>query len=367
MTVSVPNSIPSLTGATSHDKMDWHNINWPKVHREVQRLQARIVQAELSGKRGKVKALQRLLTHSFSGKALAVKRVSENQGKNTPGVDRETWNTPQKKITAVHQLKHRGYQAQPLRRVYIKKSNGKLRPLGIPCMKCRAMQALYLLALDPIAQVRADPDSYGFRRGRSCADAIEQCFITLASRHKPQWILEGDIHTCFDKINHSWLIANIPIDKAILQKWLKAGFVYKKVLYPTQEGSPQGSIISPVLANMTLDGLETKLKQAFFIFDYLPRHQMEEQVEECALLVRPQDNSHYDFLLSSFKIIRSFSVKLLEAFTFHSNPTAAPLLTALQTLRDFNRSSNRKLSNHSTLAFVPAKWMNYVLEDNGSI
>jgi RNA-directed DNA polymerase len=243
--------------------VDWHKINWPKVHREVQRLQARIVQAEQAGKRGKVKALQRLLTHSFSGKALAVKRVTENQGKNTPGVDREIWNTPEKKITAVHQLKQRGYRALPLRRVYIKKSNGKMRPLGIPCMKCRAMQALYLLALDPIAEVRADPDSYGFRRGRSCADAIEQCFITLASRHKPQWILEGDIRSCFDKINHNWLIANIPIDKAILQKWLKAGFVYKKVLYPTEEGSPQGSIISPVLANMTLDGLETKLKQAF--------------------------------------------------------------------------------------------------------
>ena len=264
MTVSVliSTTLP-LTGATSHDELGWHALNWPKAYREVQRLQARIVQAEQAGKRGKVKALQRLLTRSFSGKVLAVKRVTENQGKNTPGVDREIWNTPQKKMRAVHQLKPRGYQPQPLRRVYIKKSNGKLRPLGIPCMRCRAMQGLYLLALDPIAEVRADPDSYGFRRGRSCADAIEQCFITLASRHKPQWILEADIRACFDKINHNWLMANIPIDKAILHKWLKAGFIYKKVLYPTEEGSPQGSIISPVLANMTLDGLETRLKQAF--------------------------------------------------------------------------------------------------------
>ena len=264
MTVSVliSTTLP-LTGATSHHELGWHAINWPKAYREVQRLQARIVQAEQAGKRGKVNALQRLLTRSFSGKVLAVKRVTENQGKNTPGVDREIWNTPQKKMRAVHQLKPRGYQPQPLRRVYIKKSNGKLRPLGIPCMRCRAMQGLYLLALDPIAEVRADPDSYGFRRGRSCADAIEQCFITLASRHKPQWILEADIRACFDKINHNWLMANIPIDRAILHKWLKAGFIYKKVLYPTEEGSPQGSIISPVLANMTLDGLETRLKQAF--------------------------------------------------------------------------------------------------------
>ena len=112
---------------------------------------------------GKVKALQRLLTHSFSGKALAVRRVTENQGKNTPGVDKVTWNTPQKKINAISSLRQRDYRPQPLRRIYIPKKNGKKRPLGIPAMKCRAMQALYLLALDPVAETTADPNSYGFR------------------------------------------------------------------------------------------------------------------------------------------------------------------------------------------------------------
>jgi len=245
--------------ATSQVEVDWHSIDWNKVNRNVRRLQARIVKATQEGRWGKVKALQRLLTHSFSGKAMAVRRVTENQGKNTPGVDGETWDTPQKKAQAIPMLKQRGYRPQPLRRVYIPKKNGKMRPLGIPTMKDRAMQALYLLALDPIAETQADRNSYGFRPKRSTADAIGQCFIALGKKASPQWILEGDIKACFDKISHEWLLANIPMDKAVLQKWLKAGFMEKDVLHPTEEGTPQGGIISPTLANMALDGLETTL------------------------------------------------------------------------------------------------------------
>ncbi len=129
---------------------------------------------------GKVKALQRLLTCSFSGKALAVKRVTENKGKRTPGVDHVLWSRPQSKLKAIRSLQRRGYQPLPLRRVYIPKANGKLRPLGIPTMKDRAMQALHLMALEPIAETHADHNSYGFRRGRSTADAIEQCFKMLS-------------------------------------------------------------------------------------------------------------------------------------------------------------------------------------------
>jgi RNA-directed DNA polymerase len=140
------------------------------------------VKATQEGKWGKVKALQHLLTHSFSGRAIAVKRVTENQGKRTPGVDGEIWNTPAKKATAIYSLKQHGYQPLPLRRIYIPKSNGKKRPLGIPTMKDRAMQALYLLALDPIAETQADPNSYGFRRERCCADAIQQAHIVLSNR-----------------------------------------------------------------------------------------------------------------------------------------------------------------------------------------
>ena len=256
-------TMAKAVGAVSNDMAEWHAIDWQAVHRNVRRLQVRIVKAVKEGKWGKVRALQHLLTHSFSGKVLAIRRVTENQGKATPGVDREIWNTPEMKIRAVQKLKHRGYQPQPLRRVYIPKSDGvTMRPLGIPTMKDRAQQALHLLALDPVAETTADKNSYGFRQQRSCADALEQCFKTLV-KPNPQWILEGDIKSCFDRISHDWLVAHIPMDRAILRKWLKAGYMEKHVLRETTDGTPQGGIISPALANCALDGLEQLLREKF--------------------------------------------------------------------------------------------------------
>ena len=127
----------------------------------------------------------------------------------------------------------------------------------------RAMQALYQQALDPVAETLADRNSYGFRRARSTADAIAQCFIALATRRSAEWVLEGDIEACFDRINHDWLLAHVPLDKRILQQWLKAGYLERRVFHPTEEGTPQGGIISPVLANLALDGLEPLLAGAF--------------------------------------------------------------------------------------------------------
>jgi RNA-directed DNA polymerase len=250
-------------GASALINGEWHVTNWQAVTENVRRLQARIVKATKENRWGKVKALQHLLTHSFSGKALAVRRVTENDGKKTAGVDKVLWNTPEKKMEAVRSLRQRGYKPLPLRRVYIPKSNGKKRPLGIPTMKDRAMQALYLSALDPIAECQADPNSYGFRKERSCTDAIEQCFIALARRHSAEWVLEGDIKGCFDNISHDWLLANVPMDKTILHKWLKSGYMEKQSFYTTDEGTPQGGIISPVLANIALDGLQTLLAEHF--------------------------------------------------------------------------------------------------------
>jgi RNA-directed DNA polymerase len=232
-------------GAASRAPVDWHAINWRAVYRNVRRLQARIVKATQEGRWNKVKALQRLLTHSFSGRVLAVRRVTENKGKRTAGVDGVLWNTPAKKGKAVGQLRQRGYRAQPLRRVYIPKANGKKRPLSIPVMRDRGMQALYLLALDPIAETLSDPNSYGFRKERSCADAIAQCFILLARKHSAPWILETDIRACFDKISHEWLLAHLPMEKAILRQWLKAGYLEKGFYYPTEEGTPQGGLVTP--------------------------------------------------------------------------------------------------------------------------
>lgn len=252
------------TGAASHEIVEgWHDIDWKAVDHNVRRLQARIVKATKEGRWGKVKALQRLLTHSFSGKAVAVRRVTENDGSDTPGVDQVIWDTPEKKAQAIATLKQRGYHPLPLRRVYIPKRNGKKRPLGIPCMQCRAMQALYVLALDPIAETMADHQSYGFRRERSPADAMERCFLLFSRKTSPQWILEGNIKGCFDAISHTWLLTHISMEKALLEKWLKAGFIEQGILFPTEAGTPQGGICSAVLANMTLDGLEQKLRDAF--------------------------------------------------------------------------------------------------------
>lgn len=249
-------TVTQVAGAAPNLEVGWHDIDWAKAHKEVRRLQARIVKAVKEGRWNKVKVLQRLLTSSFSGKAIAVKRVTENKGKRTPGVDGEQWNTPADKSRAVSSLKRHGYQPKPLKRVYIPKANGKTRPLGIPTMKDRAMQALYLLALEPIAETTADPNSYGFRKARSTRDAAAQIYIVQSRKDRAQWTLEADIAGCFDNISHDWLLANIPIDKVILGKWLKAGYMEKHSLFSTEAGTPQGGIISPTLANMTLNGLE---------------------------------------------------------------------------------------------------------------
>src|SRR5580704_5928579 len=247
--MNVDSSMCASSGQAAH----WEQIDWVQCERQVRRLQARIVKATREGRWNKVQTLQWLLTHSFSGKALAVRRVTENQGRRTPGVDGVTWSTPKSKINAVSSLKRRGYRPRPLRRIYIPKANGtKMRLLGMPCMVDRARQALHLLALEPIAETTADPNSYGFRTARSTADAIEQCFRALARSDSAQWILEADIRSCFDEISHDWLVANIPTDKAILQRWLKAGYLHNRVLHSTQAGTPQGGIVSPALMNMTL-------------------------------------------------------------------------------------------------------------------
>lgn len=161
-------------------------------------------------------------------------------------------------------LTDKGYRAKPLRRVYIEKPGKKAkRPLGIPCMYDRAMQVLYALALDPVSETTADAKSFGFRKGRSAHDACEYIFTALSRKTSPQWVLEGDIRGCFDHISHDWLIEHIPMDKSVLKQFLKAGFIFRDELFPTEEGTPQGGVISPILANMTLDGMQKILSDRF--------------------------------------------------------------------------------------------------------
>ena len=247
--------------ATSHIPTGWTALDWRKFQKNVRVLQHRIAKASQEGAWRKVKSLQRTLTRSFSAKALAVKRVTENQGKRTAGVDRELWDTPLKKYAAIARLKKQRYKPLPLRRVYIPKPNGKMRPLGIPTMRDRAMQALYLLALDPVLESVSDPNSYGFRKSRCTADAMAQIFILMSKKVSPCWVLDADIEGFFDNISHNWMVDHVAMDKSILRKWLKSGVIDREQLIATRAGTPQGGIISPAVANWTLNGLETKLME----------------------------------------------------------------------------------------------------------
>ena len=245
-----------VAGAPSGMKTNWNQVNWGYIRAQVNQLQMRIAKATRENRWGKVRALQHLLTHSFYGKLLAVKRVISNKGAKTPGIDGKIWRKPSDYWYGALSLSSHGYRAQPLRRIYIPKSNGKLRPLGIPTIFDRAMQALYALALKPVAETTADSHSYGFREKRSLHDAVKQCFISLATKVAAPSVLDADITACFDKINHQWLLDNIPLPKRILKQWLACGYIEQSEYFETKEGSPQGGIISPILANMTLDGLQ---------------------------------------------------------------------------------------------------------------
>lgn len=267
--------LTARSGASFNAGYAWNLIDWDTMQAHVHRLQMRIAKAYKEGRHNKVKTLQWLLTHSFAAKLLAVKRVTSNQGAKTPGVDKILWRTPQQKMRAALSLKRHGYQPQPLRRIYIpKKQKGKFRPLSIPAMSCRAQQALHLLALDPIAETIADKNAYGFRPYRSTADATEQCFYALSHRGSAQYILEGDIKSCFDTISQDWLRQHVPMDKVMLNKWLNAGYIEKGNWHPTEFGVPQGGTISPTLLVITLSGLENAVKSVI--------SQREDKVHVCS-------------------------------------------------------------------------------------
>lgn len=257
----------SMTDEAEAEPLRWNFIEWDKVERHVNRLQTKIAKAQSKGKRDEVRRLQRQLTHSFDAKLLAVRKVTTNKGKNTPGVDGELWNTPASKMRAAKSLTDKGYKAKPLRRVEIPKKGkkGKMRPLGIPTMYDRAMQALHAMALEPVAETTGDKHSFGFRRGRCAQDACEQLFTVTSKKVGAPWVLEGDIEGCFDHISHEWLMENVPMDKKVLAQFLKAGYMKQGRWHETEDGTPQGGIISPILANMALDGIDRLLEEQYHL------------------------------------------------------------------------------------------------------
>lgn len=291
---------------------EWQSLDWQSIEKQVSRMQTRISKATISNKSNDMERLSYLLTHSFYAKALAVKTVCSNSGSKTPGVDGVLWLTDAQKMRAVKELDPNHYRAKPLRRVLIPKKNGKMRPLGIPTMHDRAMQTLYNLALDPICEATSDPNSYGFRKGRCCQDAIEALFKQLSRKTSPKIVLEGDIRGCYDHISHQWLMDNIPMDKDMLKKFLKAGYVFEGGLFPTEEGTPQGGTISPTLANMTLNGMEPLVKEHY------PRAHLTRYADDFVVVV-PDEETAEDVkeLLEEFLRERGLELSLEKTLITH--------------------------------------------------
>lgn len=249
--------------------VEWKNTNWRKLERIVFKLQKRIYQASQRGSVSAVRRLQKTLMKSWSAKTLAVRRVTQdNQGKKTAGIDGIKNLTPKQRQKLVEKLS-KNRKAKPVRRVWIDKpGKTEKRPLGIPTMHDRAAQALVKAALEPEWEAKFELNSYGFRPGRSCHDAIAQIFNSI--KYKPKFVLDADIASCFDKINHEALLDKIntfPTMRRLIKSWLKAGVVdwdgyaNRKSSSPTTQGTPQGGVISPLLANIALHGMENRLKQ----------------------------------------------------------------------------------------------------------
>ena len=235
----------------------WHTLNWAACHRQGRSLQRRIVQAVQAGAWRKGKRRSSLLVHSFAARAFAVKRVTEKAGKKTPGVDNDLWDTPEKKATAVSRLgPWYGYRPKPLKRLSIPKQNGTQRPLSMPPMDDRARQALYLQTLQPIADTTADPNSYGLRPKRRCADAIDQGLKVLRQPTSATGILAGDIEGFCDHIAFAWLEKHLPMNTRILSTWLRSGLIARGAVLPTTAGVPQGGMVSLVISHRVRDGLE---------------------------------------------------------------------------------------------------------------
>ncbi len=249
----------SITKTTA----SWNTINWAKVQRKVFKLQKQIFQAIESGNKVKAHKLQKLLSKSYYAKLLAVRKVTQdNSGKRTAGVDGEKIYTPQQRLKLARNLNIKGYKAKPLRRIWIPKpGKDEKRPLGIATIRDRAMQCLIKLTLEPYWEAKFEPNSYGFRPGRSAHDAIESIFNYTSKKEK--YVLDADIAKCFDKINHQYLLNKMecPHLRPIIKQWLKAGVLDNGTFEETENGTPQGGVISPLLANIALHGLETFVKE----------------------------------------------------------------------------------------------------------
>jgi RNA-directed DNA polymerase len=242
---------------------DWKSVNWRKVNRQVSNLRQRLFWATQTGNLKKVCSLQKLMLRSYANTLLSVRRVTQvNKGRNTAGIDKRVVKTPAARGQLVEHLStYQPWRAKPARRVYIPKTSDKLRPLGIPTIIDRCLQAKVKNALEPIWEARFEGSSYGFRPGRGCHDAIARIYNVTRSGNRKKWVVDADIKGCFDNIDHKFLLDTIgPIPgRELIRQWLKAGYMDKGVFHETEAGTPQGGVISPLLANIALHGMEETL------------------------------------------------------------------------------------------------------------
>lgn len=249
----------------------FYRIDWKHCGNVVYRIQCAIAKARKAQDWQGVRRLQNKLVTKYEARALAVKKVRTNRGGKTPGVDGTVWDSDAALLGAIDALRNLArYQPNPVKRVYIPKPKGGRRPLGIPTMYDRAVQTLFAFALLPIAESTADARSYAYRPYKSAHDAVGYLQLVLASRYAKRWVLEADIEKFFDNLSHEWLLEHIPMDRSILEKFLKAGFMDapSRVVHATPTGTPQGGVISPIIANMALDGLEDALGKRFRVVRY---------------------------------------------------------------------------------------------------
>jgi RNA-directed DNA polymerase len=248
----------------------YENINWKQCELELFKLQSKILKAFRNGNTKDVLKAQHTLTRSFVARALAVRKVTTNKGKNTYGIDKIVLKTNEEKFKAIHSVKNlSAYKAQPVRRIYIPKANGKLRPLGIPTVRDRIVQTLYYFAIDPMAEETACKRSYGLRLHRGLHDNAIYLKLVLGSYTSTRrYVLKADIQGFFPSVSHNWLSENVIMDRRILREFLEAGHFEDFIFYDTLEGFPQGSPVSPSLANLTLNGLEKHLGKEFLTTRY---------------------------------------------------------------------------------------------------
>lgn len=270
-----------MTAVYDDDLKQWYDLPWKKITYKIEKLQKRLAEAAHNQDWSRVRKLQKLILHSHYAHLLAVHRVTMKTQKRTPGIDKKFWHTTEERFDAVEYLKNnwQTHHFSPLMRVIIPKDSDrtKTRPLSVPKIIDRAMQALYLLAIDPVVEEIADTHAYGFRKNRSAQDAIKDIRYNFDLLNTRTWVAKADIHECFDHVSHEWLIENTPFIPERIANMLSCGYISKHKYHPITEGVPQGGVISPVLSTIALSGFEKILTNKYgnsvkivrFVDDYL--------------------------------------------------------------------------------------------------